>query len=82
MSGREYLQAIKAELESGRHQYRMGESILTRIRHLRLDDQRPIEAREAPARGAENGVCGRARPLSRVARGCPSDITISRFDQK
>ena len=45
MSGREYLQAIKAELESGRHQYRMGESILTRIRHLRLDDQRPIEAR-------------------------------------
>ena len=28
MSGREYLEDIRTELESGRHQWRMGENIL------------------------------------------------------
>jgi len=35
MSGRAYLESIKKELEAGRHQYRMGESILAGFGYVR-----------------------------------------------
>jgi CBS domain-containing protein len=35
MSGRDYLAAIKAELEAGRHQHRMGENILAAFGYVR-----------------------------------------------
>ena len=35
MTGREYLEAIRIELESGRHQHRMGENLLRAFGYIR-----------------------------------------------
>ncbi len=49
MSGREYLEAIKEQLDLGRHQHRMGENILGAFGYVRRRAHRTCGDKRHPA---------------------------------